>query len=109
MPGIWRGGTMTMLPSRFRLKCIQLKDMPIGEFIYYIPWSMFPDDQGKLWVDGSRWIEERHRGPIGTYEMKMTRMKDGFVIDTSHVDTGHLQWMIAKKPDDNSIPVVSIK
>jgi len=65
------------------LEEITIKDMLEGESNYTVPWAMWADEKGRLWLNG-RYFFHKEDGGIGkTTRMKITRINGGFEVDIS--------------------------
>ena len=60
---------------------VALKDVLIGESVYVVPWAMYAETDGELFINGKY---DFHLSSFRTSQMKLTRMKDGFVVDISN-------------------------
>lgn len=63
------------LPEQFEEKTI--RSLPEGENAYVVPWSMYVDENRECWLRPSMTTRVR---PGGTFEMRITRNADGFVV-----------------------------
>lgn len=54
------------------LEEVGLKDLADGESVYTVPWAMYADDNGALWLNGNYHFE---KSPGGTRQMKVTKGK----------------------------------
>jgi hypothetical protein len=62
-------------------RCI--KDMKVGDEYWTVPWAMYADLDGELWLNSNYSF---HSEPGGTVEMKVIRMGHGFMVDISKCD-----------------------
>lgn len=60
---------------------IGLKDLLDGEVVYTVPWAMFADRQGNLWLNGNYTFRDK---PMGTLRMKVSKMRGEYIVDISH-------------------------
>lgn len=72
------GGAQATLPEALRQQTIL--DLTVGESAWTVPWGMFADKEGKLWLNGKYSID---RTPGGTVAMKVTRTASGYECDIS--------------------------
>lgn len=88
----------------------KLSDLMIGETVWTVPWAMFADDDGDLWLYGNF---SYHEGPGGTVSMKVSKTGSGYVVDISECKDyrwsrdGESSAVMVKK--GNSIPVTKLK
>lgn len=64
------------LPEDIRQR--EIKDMSLGEVAYTVPWGMYADHDGVLWLHGGYSISD---SPGGTVQMKVMRTADGYKVD----------------------------
>jgi hypothetical protein len=62
------------------LKEVGLKDIVDGESVYTVPWAMYADDNGALWLHGDYHFE---KDSGGTLQMKVTKDKGDYICDVS--------------------------
>lgn len=84
-----------------------LGTMPIGASGYTVPWAMWPDEDGELWLHGGYNYLDSPRGTVG---MKVTRREDGYEVDISANHAKSFRWRAGQgfmgKMDD--LPVIKI-
>lgn len=80
------GGSQASLPEALRQPTIL--DLGVGESAWTVPWGMFADKEGKLWLNGKYSID---RTPGGTVSMKVTRTAGGYECDISRCK-GEERW-----------------
>lgn len=66
-----------------------IAEMSIGESGYTVPWAMWPDMDGRLWIAGAYTL---HDNPHGTAAMKVTRHKDGYEVDIRSGHAAEYRW-----------------
>ncbi len=83
--------------------------MSIGESGYTVPWAMWPDMDGALWINGHYPI---HRNPGGTVSMLVTRTTHGYEVDVTKGHAAEYRWSPSSKDsfvsDADVLPVLSI-
>ena len=62
------------------LEEVGLKDIADGESVYTVPWAMYADDNGALWLNGNYSFDKHSHG---THEMKVTKDKGDYICDVS--------------------------
>lgn len=62
------------------LEAVGLKDIVDGESVYTVPWAMYADDNGSMWLNGNYSFED-HSG--GTLRMKVTKKSGDYICDVS--------------------------
>jgi hypothetical protein len=84
--------------------------MPIGASGYTVPWAMWPDMDGKLWINGHYPID---RVPGGTVSMLVTRHEHGYEVDISEGHAAEFRWCPGSADSfvggADALPVVSVK
>ncbi len=95
-----------MLPDH--LEEVTIKDMLEGESCYTVPWAMWADEKGHLWLNGSYLFHKEDGGAGKTTRMKITRINGGFEVDTSRCKDE--KWASEENPawDINRLPVVKL-
>ena len=58
-----------------------LKDMVEGESVRTLPWGMYADDEGSLWLNGNYPITDQ---PQGTSKMLVTKKHGDYIVDVSN-------------------------
>ena len=71
------------------LEEVTIKDMIIGESGYTVPWAMYAERDGTLWLNGDYMFEKE---PGGTVEMKIERVNGGYKVDIRRVDEKSRRW-----------------
>ncbi len=74
--------TMSLPPE---LTETTIDNMQIGEQDWTVPWAMFADTTGHLWLNGHYPIDNEPRGE--TVCMHIRRQFDGFVVDVTAATT----------------------
>jgi len=62
-----------------------IKDMIEGEVGWTVPWAMYADYDGSLWLNGSYTLQEN---PGGTVEMMISKKYNQYIVDITHC----LEW-----------------
>jgi hypothetical protein len=62
------------------LEYVGLKDLIEGESTYTLPWAMYADDEGNLWLNGNYPLNKE---PKGTAKMRVTKRNGGYIVDVS--------------------------
>lgn len=71
------------------LEEVSIKDMIAGEIGYTVPWAMYAERDGSLWLNGNY----SFRGdPGGTVQMIIERTGGGYAVDISRVDKSMRHW-----------------
>lgn len=63
------------------LEEVGLKDIVEGETVYTVPWAMYADYNGELWLNGNYSIHNQ-RG--GTVQMGVTKKHGEYICDVSY-------------------------
>lgn len=82
----------------------QLKDLQPGNEVYTVPWAMYADSNGELWLNGNYDYDIR---PRGIMKMKVQNTPNGYIVDISNC--GDFTWNKHEQPgfvgDFTPIPV----
>ncbi|MEI8355177.1 MAG: hypothetical protein WCG31_03630 [Deltaproteobacteria bacterium] len=62
------------------LEEVGLKDIVDGESVYTVPWAMYADDKGLMWLNGNYTFENHS---MGTLKMKVSKKSGGYICDVS--------------------------
>jgi hypothetical protein len=94
-----------MLPEH--LEEITIKDMIIGETGWIVPWGMYADSDGYLYVNGGYTYSNV---PGGTVDTKIEMTSRGLIVDISR--SRRKEWAKDDCPhfggDPNPVPVVEL-
>lgn len=63
------------------LEVITLEDTVNGESVYVVPWALYADNDGYLWLNGGYTFENY---PRGTSRMKVSKKKEKYICDMEH-------------------------
>lgn len=94
------------LPDELEKKT--LETLLPGETVYTLPWAMFADKDGELWLNGNYPYSQE---PYGTMSMRVSRVRGGYHVDLSHVDSGSRTWSrvgAGYVGNPNPLPVVEL-
>jgi hypothetical protein len=69
------------------LETTGLKDMKDGESAYTLPWAMYADEEGSLWLNGEYPVSEKEEK---TSCMLVTKERDWYIVDVSRC--GEYTW-----------------
>ncbi len=67
-----------MLPES--LEEVTLKDLMDGEVVYTVPWAMWSDKSGRLWLNRGYTFDHQ---PGGTVKMKVSKNDGKYICDVS--------------------------
>lgn len=59
---------------------VGLKDLVEGESVYTVPWAMYAEEDGSLWLHGGYTFED---SPKGTLQMKVSKIDGEYVVNLS--------------------------
>lgn len=69
-----------MLPES--LEEVTLKDLMNGEDVWVVPWAMYADDKGRLWLNGGYPFHHDYT-PDKTPQMKVSKNNGEYTCDVS--------------------------
>lgn len=67
-----------LLPEQ--LESVTLKDMLDGESFYIMPWGMYADNDGRMWLNGNYPISGEEKG---TLKLLVTKRHGAYIVDVS--------------------------
>jgi hypothetical protein len=70
----------------------QIIGMEVGDEGYTVPWAMWADSEGKLWLNLEYSV---HKAPHGTVQMLVRKLRFGFEVNTRQV-IGYL-WNLGER------------
>lgn len=99
--------SQSFLPDE--LEEVGIKDLLEGEEAYTVPWAMFADSEGALWIKGSYPF---HQVPGGTVQMRIRRRAGMIEVFQDTIPEDH-RFSRGKSAyvggNDDAIPVILLK
>lgn len=91
------------LPDNMRERII--RDMPIGDQGWTVPWAVWADHEGKLWINGRYTLSNN---PGGTVEMLVRRSEDGIEVSGIRRMTPQRNPTYVGSTMDDMLPVATV-
>ncbi|MBD3004897.1 hypothetical protein [Streptomyces sp. 5-10] len=81
----------------------RIADLPVGRTAYTVPWAMFLDPEGRVWLNPEKSISE---SKSGTVEVRISRGTDGFRVWAPSTFNPRRLLVGVKAAAEGSLPVV---
>lgn len=82
---------------------VRITDMKSGDTGWTVPWAMFADNDGRLWLRDNYTVRAQ---PGGTVQMMVTKLGDRLVVDLQNVDD---RWNRPRsKSSSDGLPVYGL-
>jgi len=60
---------------------LEIKDIPDGIHFYTVPWAMYADENGELWLNGNYNADKEK---YGTVKMDVIRLFGSYIVNITH-------------------------
>jgi hypothetical protein len=92
------GGTRMVITLNARLPnnliCKTMKNVPLKQWFWFVPWAMQADKKGSLWLDESA---TSYNKKMGTASMRVMRTEEGYIVDIEEVKDKKYNWELGGK------------